>query len=172
LSSGRSPDSLQKAKPFPPERRMRPGAGPRPAGPAAIRTSQPEGPAQRADFFEVNDIARAIDWFADGVELHRARAAGRCVASGVAFNDEAVHVSAGLSGQSHGKGHRGDNAQELRAFQNGRLAVEKGARVEVERNSSPGSAPMTSIFSWAGSPCARRSSAPGMARGMPAPMST
>ena len=51
-------------------------------------------------------------------------------AGGVALDDEAVHVSAGFSGQRHGERGRGDDAEELRTFDNRERAVAEGARVE------------------------------------------
>jgi len=57
LSSALSLIHCKTQMPFPPECRCAMSQASA-AGPAAIRTGQPEWPAQLADFFEVNDIAR------------------------------------------------------------------------------------------------------------------
>ncbi len=68
-----------------------------------VGTGQPERQPQRADFLQLRDIARAIDRFALGTELHGAARRRVMTSGGFAFDDEAVHAAVGFARQRHGQ---------------------------------------------------------------------
>ena len=96
----------------------------------AVRTREPEGQFQFTDFFQLHHVARAVNGFALGVQLHRPARRRVVTTGGFALDDEAVDLAAGFARERHGQRGRGDDAEEIRTFQRRGLATAKCRRVK------------------------------------------
>ena len=133
----------------------------------------PERQAQLADLLEVHLVARAVDRLAALVAAALAARRRVVAAGGGPLDDEAVHPAGGLAHQHGRERVAGDDGQELRAAEPRRRALPVTAADRAAGTGRrPRSPPSTSRRSAAGWCSASASSAAGISRGMPAPIST
>lgn len=96
----------------------------------AVRTGQPKGQTQGSDFFQLGDVARAIQGFTGGGELKGTPRRSIVSAGSRTFDNESVDAAVGFPGESHSQGRGRNNADELGPLQWRHNPAAKAARVE------------------------------------------